>query len=80
MDNVILNGQKKRIELRINPYFYNIELIKKALEDYGEVCSSEVSEEEMIKVNLYPKDKDDLKEDIGYEFFNYLLGLSKSLI
>jgi len=57
-----------------NEQFYKKEFIKQAITDFKEICEIEKTEE-----GLLLKPKKELNIDIlGYEFYNYVLGLMKN--
>jgi len=78
MERIVIDSEKGEVQLRFNNDFYTRESIEEAAKDFSEVCEAkiEVNENETI-VKLKTDSYDDL-EKLGYEFFNYVLGLMKN--
>ena len=66
---------KKLVMLTFNDNFYSKDLIEKSILDFKEVCDSNFQGEKLI---LKPKNNEIDLNTLGYEFYNYLLGLIKS--
>jgi hypothetical protein len=75
----ILNDYlKHEVLLILKKDFYKGEIIKEVIEDFKEICLSEVEEcEDSFRVLLKPIQEKDL-ENLGCEFSNYVLGLMKN--
>jgi len=71
--NVDVKGDK--VIINLNKQFYNSGILHMAVNDFKNICD--------VKINRYiilkPKTKDIDINTIGYEFYNYLLGLIKTL-
>ena len=65
--------EKNEVLLRFNPIFYTNQAIKQAVSDFSDVCDVTEAEDGIV---LKPKEGD--VEVIGYEFYNYVLGLMKN--
>ncbi len=69
----------KSMAINFNRSFYNLESIKKAIQDYKGLADFDISvDKKNIKVNLKninPESKDIIKG----EFSNYVLGLMKNV-
>jgi len=74
MERVKINKAKNSVLVSFNENFYNKVHIDQAKKDYGEVCEIQSREDSVI---LKPKNKKDI-DKIGYEFYNYVLGLMKN--
>lgn len=72
MDKVRL--EKDSVILAFNEKFYPRRFIEQAMQDYKEVCSFSESKKGLV---LVPREKKHLPI-IGYEFYNYVLGLIKN--
>ena len=66
---------KNLVILTFNDTFYPKDLIEKSILDFKEVCDSDFQGEKLI---LKPKNNEIDINTLGYEFYNYLLGLIKS--
>ena len=65
---------KHLVILTFNDNFYSKDLIEKSILDFKEVCDSNFQGEKLI---LKPKSNEIDINALGYEFYNYLLGLIK---
>lgn len=74
MEKVIINKAKSNVLVNFNGQFYKKEFIDKAILDFKRVCDIKKSEEGLL---LKPKGKQDIDE-LGYEFYNYVLSLMKN--
>ncbi len=74
MEKVRIIKDKNEVILSFNNKFYNKEVIDKAIEDFKQACDVRQEGELII---LKPKEKTDLNI-LGYEFYNYVLGLIKN--
>jgi hypothetical protein len=74
MKRISVDKARMEVRLSFNEGFYDPKSITQAITDYLDVC--EVSRVEGNLV-LKPKDPKDL-DIIGYEFYNYVLGLMKN--
>jgi hypothetical protein len=68
--------QNQKIRLNLNAKFYDVDSVKEALNDFGEICEGKILNKN-IDVELIIKESvPNLKE----EFCNYVLGLMKNKI
>lgn len=74
MERIRINRQKNEVRLRFNEQFYPKKYIDMAVDDFGKVCDFKESKDCLV---LKPKGKEDIST-IGYEFYNYVLGLIKN--
>jgi tryptophanase len=74
MEKVEINKEKNEVVIRFNQKFYTQPHIDQAIEDFKEVCDARKEGNDLI---LKPKQKEDL-DRLGYEFYNYVLGLMKN--
>lgn len=74
MKRVIINKDGNVVFLTFNNFFYPQELINRSIDDFSKVCESRFEGGKLI---LKPKDKEVDLQTLGYEFYNYLLGLIK---
>lgn len=75
---VIIDKKKNLVRLNINLLFYTEEKIKEACKDFEEICSMRfLSSKENFVISLKPKKKNIDINILGFEFMNYLLGISK---
>ena len=77
MSLITIGKDKKTVRIRINPVFYPREYIEEACKDFEALASIRMSTHNgMVYLTLKPKKKVDLNT-LGFEFMNYILGLSK---
>jgi len=69
-----IKAKKNSVVVELNPRIYSQLSINQAIEDFKESCDIKTSEQ---GIELKPKDKEDLTI-VGYEFYNYVLGLMKN--
>lgn len=74
MERVKINKEKKEVLVSFNEKFYTKEAIEQAILDFQEVCDVKREEKGLL---LVPKKKEDL-ELLGYEFYNYVLGVMRN--
>lgn len=75
MKRVTVNKSENLAILTFNDNFYSRDLVSRAMMDFNEVCDSHFEGENFI---LRPKNDEIDINNLGYEFYNYLLGLIKS--
>jgi hypothetical protein len=74
MQRVTISRSKGEVSLSFNNSFYKQEHIDQAIADYLEACTVSKVGDRLV---IVPKDPKDL-DIIGYEFYNYVLGLMKN--
>ncbi|MBS3131629.1 HxsD-like protein [Candidatus Woesearchaeota archaeon] len=74
MEKIKVDRQGNRVSVRFNPFFYDGKYIVRAIEDYSSAC--DISAEDGVII-LKPKENISL-DILGYEFYNYVLGLMKN--
>ena len=74
MEKIKINKAKNKVLVNFNEQFYKKEFIDRAILDFNEVCDIKKSEEGLL---LRPKERIDI-DILGYEFYNYVLGLVKN--
>lgn len=74
MEKVEINKKKNEVIVRFNKNFYTLAHVDQAIKDFSEVCDAKKEENYLI---LKPKQIEDL-DKLGYEFYNYVLGLMKN--
>lgn len=67
--------ENNTVILTFNKNFYPGEIIRQSMADFHDVCDSGFEGEKLV---LKPKSNEIDIELLGYEFYNYLLGLIKS--
>jgi len=72
-----ITTKKEQIFITLNKKFYDLSAVKESLEDFKEVCTSIIKNNENLEIILKPKDRE-LMNILGYEFCNYVLGLMKN--
>ncbi len=75
MEKIKINREKGEVVLRFNYLFYPPDLVRIAVDDFRRFCDHINLEDHSVV--LCPKQKEDL-DIIGYEFYNYVLGLIKN--
>lgn len=74
MEKVKVNKKKNEVTISFNENFYDEESINKAAEDFKKVCQIKRNKDFII---LKQKKKININT-LGYEFYNYVLGLIKN--
>ena len=74
MEKVKIDKAKNEVLVNFNEEFYKKKFIDKAIIDFKEVCTITKNDEGLL---LKPKEEKDI-DILGYEFYNYVLGLIKS--
>lgn len=74
MERIKINKAKNEVFVSFNEYFYKKEFVDQAVVDFKEACDIEKTEEGLL---LRPKEEMDI-DTLGYEFYNYVLGLMKN--
>jgi hypothetical protein len=74
MEKVKINKAKNEVLIKFNEKFYKKEFIDQAIVDFKEVCDIKKRENGLL---LKPKEEVNIDE-LGYEFYNYVLGLMKN--
>ena len=75
MGRIKIDENSNSVVLTFNENFYPKELIEQAISDFHEVCDSRFEDENLV---LKPKNNEVDINNLGYEFYNYVLGLIKS--
>ena len=75
MSRVSIDRTNNEVVLTFNHNFYSRELIHNAIADFRNICEPHFEEDKLI---LKPKSSDVRLDILGYEFYNYVLGLMKS--
>ena len=74
MERVKINKKKNEVVLSFNEKFYDKKFINQAVEDFKESCDIKKDKDFIF---LKPKKGIEL-DTLGYEFYNYVLGLIKN--
>ena len=74
MEKVKINKAKNEVLVNFNNIFYKKEFIDRAVLDFKEACDITKLDEGLL---LKSKEKADI-DVLGYEFYNYVLGLIKN--
>lgn len=74
MERIKIDLEKNEVAISFNKKFYNEKFIDMALKDFSKTCGVEKDRDLIL---LRPKEKTDINI-IGYEFYNYVLGLIKN--
>ncbi len=74
MEKVRIDKAKNSVLVRFNEDIYDKEAIAKASEDYNEACDIKRCKEGIL---LSPREDIDINT-LGYEFYNYVLGIMKN--
>lgn len=80
MEKILIDTKSNSALVHFNTKFYNADQIMKAARSYSESCWVLVDgdKEGIIQVCLTPKSKDMPLDNIGYEFYNFVLGTIKN--
>lgn len=76
MKKVVVDKKNKFVKLNFNKQFYKEEFIDLAIRDFSNICEIKKEEGSII---LKPKEKELELDTLGYEFYNYILGLIKNI-
>jgi hypothetical protein len=74
MEKIKINQAKNEVLLAFNSKFYPLEFVDKTIIDFSEICHAKKTKNGIL---LKPKEKLDINI-LGYEFYNYILGLVKN--
>ena len=75
MRRINVDKDNNLVVLTFNDNLYPKDLINQSILDFQEVCDSRFEGEKLV---LKPKSNEIDMDNLGYEFYNYLLGLLKS--
>lgn len=80
MKRINIDNKKNEINISLNTKFYNYNSIMIASNDFIENCWIYIDKknEDHIMINLKPKSKNINFEELGLEFYNYVLGLMQN--
>lgn len=67
----------RTVTIKLNKSLYDIDSIRKCIEDFSGLCSASVNENEQFEVVLKARGSSDARI-LGYEFCNYVLALMKN--
>lgn len=74
MNQIKINHETNEVRIRLNENFYPKDIVDLAIRDYLDFCDVFLDDDIII---LKPKKEVDINR-LGYEFFNYVLGLVKN--
>ncbi|MBD3202662.1 hypothetical protein GF327_00045 [Candidatus Woesearchaeota archaeon] len=82
MNSLKLDKENQEVKLIIDTKFYGYQSILHASKDFTENCwvFMDGDTSDKILVTLKPKNKDIDLNTLGYEFYNYTLGLMQNAI
>lgn len=77
MSNLQIDNENKQVRLIVDTKFYGANAVVMAAKEYTESCWVYVDGalDDKILVTIKPKSKDIDYKIVGYEFYNYVLGL-----
>lgn len=75
MEKVIVDKKKRIVKLSFNHQFYKEDLIDQAITAFSEILN--IKKKDGF-IYLEPKNKEVELDNIGYEFYNYVLALIKN--
>lgn len=75
--NVNVDEKANKITIKLNKNFYDINSIKKSIEDFSGLCSAAINDKEQFEIVLKSKNNSYIHM-LGYEFCNYVLALMKN--
>jgi hypothetical protein len=80
MEKVIIDRKNRSVTVHFNTKFYPADKIMIAAQAFMESCWAQVDgdKNDVIQVNLTPKSDDIDLATLGYEFYNYVLGVIKN--
>jgi hypothetical protein len=82
MNNTDIDRKNKEVKLVVDTRFYGYGAVLQTAKDYTESCWVLVDgdKNDKLLVTLKPKTNDIELETLGFEFFNYMLGLIQNAI
>ncbi|MBN2422226.1 HxsD-like protein [Candidatus Woesearchaeota archaeon] len=82
MNKLIIDKKKNEVKLNFDTRFYGFAAILAASKDFTESCwiFMDGDKNDQISVNLKPKSKEIDINNLGYDFYNYVLGLMQNAI
>lgn len=84
MTNVRLSSSGEEVVLELNNDFYPSEKVLESANDFLENFWVRIAAKDDTRTNIYIRSKQDIDpselEDIGLEFYNYLLGVMQTPI
>ncbi|NOQ38035.1 hypothetical protein GQ472_04030 [archaeon] len=81
MDSVQTDQDENIVKVKLNLDFYSVEDVLAATKDFfdlGQINMAVDDKNNNVIITISPKDKADRLETIGYEFCNYVLGMTKN--
>ena len=80
MKKMEIDRNNKEVKLLINTEFYDSDSVLKASHAFSKSCwvYLDGNVNEKLRVSLKPKFKEINLDELGYEFYNYVLGLMQN--
>jgi hypothetical protein len=82
MNNIEIDKKNKEVKLLVDTRFYGYGAVFQAAKDYLDSCWVLIDgdKENILLVTIKPKTEDIGLETVGFEFYNYMLGLIQNAI
>lgn len=79
MEKINVNNEEKQVLVNFDTRFYPSDCVLKAVQDFSDSCwTSTDSSSGNLQVMLRPKSEEINLDTLGYEFYNYVLGIIKN--
>lgn len=79
MDKIVIKKEEKEVLINFDTKFYPFDCILRAAQDFSDSCWVSVDgSPESLQVMLRPKSDEIDLDTLGYEFYNYVLGIIKN--
>lgn len=79
MEKIDVKKEEKQVLIKFDTRFYPSDCIFKAIQDFSDSCWTSVdSSSDNVVVTLSPKSEEINLDTLGYEFYNYVLGIIKN--
>lgn len=79
MEKITVNTEEKQVLVNFDTKLYPSDCVFKAAQDFSDSCWTSVDgTQENLQVMLRPKSDEIDLDTLGYEFYNYVLGIIKN--
>ena len=78
--HVVTDTQNKEVKVLVNPQFYSKDFVTEALYAYSKNCWVQMDNtaNKKLLIRLKPKTANVPLDKLGFEFYNYMLGLMQN--
>lgn len=79
MGRILVNKESKEVFISFNTIFYPSSYLHQATSDFSDSCWTSIDQNgKELVVKLKPKSDEINLDTLGYEFYNYVLGIIKN--